>query len=179
MFGERVERTTLGSIDFQKLVVSQSELQELLALAPSYVWLALATEAHKQKPDLVAQKKPKSESRVVLEVVRGLEYPKLVVKLQNTKKQYVTGPPSLLNKRYFIRATMITPTESALIREVANQLWWWNPEMGDDEVYHGGQQVDLKNLFFPIWNMKFVESGLLRVEVLDITNNIGRCHNPT
>ena len=168
----------MGSIDFQKLVVSQSELQELLALAPSYVWLALALTARSKNPEIVV-KKPKADSRVCLEVERGVKYHKLLVKLQNTRKQYVTGPPSLLNKRYFIRATMITPTESAIIREVANQLWWWNPEMGDDEVYHGGQQVDLKNLFFPIWNMKFVESGLLRVEVLDITNNIGRCHNPT
>ena len=169
----------MGSIDFQKLRVAPSELQDISAQAPSYIWLGL--KETKYTPAKVLKK-----NQAEMEVGRGDVYYNLMVKLQNAKKSFVAYPPSLVQKRYSIRAIMTTPGEPPqVIGEVANQLWQWNPdarvknsdEVGADERYEGGQS-DLKNAFFPLWDVKFVENGVLRVEVLDTTNNIGSHRNP-
>ena len=164
----------MGSIDFQKLRVAPSELQDISAQAPSYIWLGLKET---KSSDTNVLKKTKSE----LQVDRGVVYYKLMVKLQNAKKSFVVSPPSVGQKRYSIRAFMTTTkSKDVLIGEASNQLWQWNPDarekdsevMGADERYEGGQ-LDLKNVFFPLWNVKFVENGVLRVEVLDTSNNTG------
>jgi len=177
VFGTKQERATVGSIDFQNRHVKQGDLEAVLALAPSKVWLALAeTKNQAEKPKVLLK------NQAEIEVERNFVHYKLMVKLQTSKnKQFVVCPPSLAQKRYFIRATMLTPGDApSVIGDVTNQLWQWNPEgrernsdeVGKDEKVEGGQ-FDLKNVFFPFWNVRFAANGVLRVEVLDITNNTG------
>ena len=118
---------------------------------------------------------------------KGTEYYRLAIKLQNAKKQWVIGPPSVVTtKRYAVRVITTTGEEETIIGE-DHQLWNWNSEkrtgndgeaMGADERVTEVVQSDLKNYYFAVWNMKFVQDGVLRVEVLDIVNGSGFSHNP-
>lgn len=156
VYGTKVERAPLSSLDFAK--VSKEELAAIAKRAPKSMWVALFESADCRKADLVMK-------HSAIAVARGKEYAKLAIRLTNEMKDFLVSRPATTD-RYWIRATMLTESEGVhLIRLdpfCTQDLWWFNDQkvardgsQGADERYAGALTADsLKKVFFPIWAVK-------------------------